>query len=201
LERFRGNDPTVRSSLRAAWQHIGSLFKFAAFSYTIGYILSEIANRVPFLGGKIVAWLADAAWRVASFFAIPVIMNSEEPVGPIKATKQSIGIIKQVWGESLIVSASIGLMAFLLSIGYMVLTAALFVGLASLSLPGLVYGILAIPAFLGIVVLILVFSVLESFVKTAIYHYAVTGESPAEFSQQVLRQAFTVKKARKVFSA
>lgn len=113
LERFKGNNPSVRSSLKAAWSKIGPLASFALFSFTIGYIISQIASRIPFIGGKIVAWLAGAAWKVASFFAIPVIMDSPEPIGPIDATKQSMQLIKKVWGESLLAGATTGIMAFL----------------------------------------------------------------------------------------
>jgi hypothetical protein len=201
IERFKGNNPTIKSSLAGAWSHIGSLMAFTAFSYTIGYILSEIANRIPFIGGKIVVWLADAAWRVASFFAIPVIVTNEGSINPAQATKKSVQIIKQVWGESLIISATVGLVAILSFLGYFGLTIALFLVSGMLSLPGAIFVALGILALVGLIVLALVFSMLEAFVKAAIYYYAVTGQSPAHFNQQLLRQAFTPKKARKVFSA
>ena len=201
LERFKGNDPTIKTSLTAAWKRIGSLIAFTAFSSTIGFILSEIANRIPFLGGKIVIWLADAAWRIASFFAIPVIVTSEHPVNPLDATKKSVGIIKKVWGESLIVSATVGIITIISFLGYFGIVAIAFSAFGLMALPGIAFVALGILALIGLLVLALLFGMLEAFVKAAIYFYAVTGESPAHFNQQLLRQAFTTKKAKKVFSA
>jgi MFS family permease len=201
LDRFRGNDPNVSSSLAAARRHLGSLAAFAVFSYTIGYILQFIAERVPFLGAKIVTWLADAAWGVASFFALPVIMDSEQPVNPITATKQSIQLIRKTWGESLIASASIGIISGLTVMSLALITGLLVgVGVAmSLSVWFLVP--LAAIVFMVIVALSLVFSVLTAFVKAAIYYYAITGESPVNFQKHLLEQSFTRKQARKVFGA
>lgn len=200
LERFKGNDPTIRSSLRAAWSRIGSLSAFSVFSYTVGFVISELASRIPVIGGAIVGWLAGAAWNVASFFAIPVIVSSDTPQNPISATKRSLGIIKQVWGESLIVSATVGIIAFLTILAYSFVSIA---GLAALGIwgaSGIIMGVLIGLVFFGLIGIILLFSVLEGFVKAAIYHYATTGESPATFNRQLMHQAFTPKKARKVFS-
>lgn len=199
LERFRGNDPTVKGSLRAAWAKRGSLGGFALFSFGVGFILSEIANRIPYLGGKIVAWLGQAAWNVASFFAIPVIVSSEESVGPIKATKRSIGIIKQVWGESLILSVSIGVVTLVSILLYGLVVGVTAGLLGALGATGWVFAPLAVIAFLGLIGLILVFSMLDAFIKVAIYYYATTGVAPATFNQNLLKAAFTPKKARKIF--
>lgn len=200
LERFRGNDPSVKSSLRAAWKRRGSLAGFALFSYGIGTILSEIASRIPFLGGKIVAWLAQAAWSVASFFAIPVIMSSQEPVSPLKATKRSIGIIKQVWGESLVVSFSIGIIGALSFIIYWLGFTALTIAGAAIGLGGWFFAALGVVSVIGLIGFILIFTMLDAFARVAIYYYAETGTAPETFNKELLKAAFTPKKARKLFS-
>ncbi len=201
LERFKGNDPTIKSSLKAAWRMIGPLSLFAAFSFTVGYIISAIAERLPIIGGVVLNWLAGAAWGIASFFAIPIIVSGQSPTGPIKATKGSIGLIKKVWGESLIASASIALIAFLGVMVYTAVAGTMLGLLASINAPSLLMISLVILIFGGLLVLALVFSVMSAFVKAAIFHYATTGQSPASFNSQLMRQAFTAKKARKIFGA
>lgn len=200
LERFKGNDPTIESSVKAAFKRAGSLAKFTIFSFTIGFIISEIANRIPFLGGKIVMWLAGSAWNIASFFAIPVIISSDAPLGPIRATKQSTKVIKQVWGESLILGVGIGMVAALGFLGYIVVTGMLIGLSAGLTGSAILPIILAVLAFLGLFAGIIVISVLQTYVKAAVYYYATTGISPVTFDSQLLRQAFTAKKARKLFA-
>jgi hypothetical protein len=199
LERLNGGKPTIKSSLKAARKRWAYLAAFGIFSSVIGYALSEIANRIPFLGGKIVAWLANATWSVASFFAIPVIMSSETGVNPIKATKQSTQIIKKAWGESLITTTAIGLVSILAILGYMFLIAVLGVVGMAISLTPITLAVFVPLAILGFGALTVTSSVLDAFVKAALYHYATTGESPVMFNQQLLREAFTRKKARKIF--
>lgn len=198
LERFRGNDPTVKSCLAAARQRFGSLLAFAAFSFGIGYILSVIAERIPFIGGRIVMWLANAAWQVASFFALPVIMSSDTPVNPVAATKRSIGILKQIWGESLILTASIGLVGGILAFAYMMI-GSILVATAGLLAGGFAAVGSGVVLFIGLIGMAIVLSMLDAYVKSALYYYASTGESPAHFDSQLMKQAFTQKQARKVF--
>ncbi len=202
LERFKGNDPTVRGSLRAAMKRGGSLLGFGLFSYAIGYILSYIAERIPFFGAKLIVWLASSAWNVASFFAVPVIVTSDKAMNPIEASKQSIALIKKTWGESLIISAGIGFIGVLTFIVWSSLYTGLlvFAGVG-LHVSGWVIGGGAVFGLLSLVVLVLIFSALEAFAKAAIFHYATTGESPAAFDSRLMRQAFTQKKARKLFGA
>ncbi len=199
LERFKGNDPTIKSSLKAAWRMIGSLSLFAAFSFTIGYIISAIAERLPVVGGMVLNWLAGAAWGIASFFAIPIIVSGQSPIGPIKATKGSVGLIKKVWGESLIASASIALIAFIGVMLYTAVAATMLGLLASINAPSPLMISLVVLISAGLLIITLLLSVMSAFVKAAIFHYATTGQSPASFNSQLMRQAFTIKKARKVF--
>ncbi|MDB5182259.1 MAG: hypothetical protein JWO47_43 [Candidatus Saccharibacteria bacterium] len=200
MERFKGNDPTVKSSIQAAFKRIGSLTVFTIFSFTIGFLISEIANRIPFLGGKIVLWLAGSAWNIASFFAIPVIVTSDTALGPIRATKKSTAVIKQAWGESLVLGVGIGLIAVFSFLGY-IMVAGLLVGLsAGITGSGIVAGIVGGIAFLGLMAGVVLVSVLQTYVKASVYYYATTGISPIAFDSQLLRQAFTAKKARKLFA-
>lgn len=200
IDRFNGNNPTISSSFKAARAHAGSLIQFGIFATFVGIIISEVAQRIPYFGAKVIAWMAGSAWNIASFFAVPVIVTSSTPIGPIKATKKSIAIIKKVWGESLIVSITIGLISFLITMAYVTGIVAIMGLGAALSANAWYFGIIGVLGFLGLIVIIFIFSVLEAFTKAAIYHYAVTGESPATFDNRLMRTAFTTKKARKLFS-
>lgn len=201
LERFRGNDPTVKGSFKAALARGGSLLGFGLFSTLIGYIISEIAERIPFIGGKVIMWLAGSAWNVASFFAVPVIVSSDQPINPVQATKKSIELIKKTWGESLIVSLGISIIASLSFVIYATLIAVVIVALVGMQANGWVIGAAAAFSFIGLVAMILIYSVLEAFAKAAIYFYATTGEAPAHFDERMMRAAFTPKKARKLFKS
>lgn len=204
IERFKGNSPTVKDSLVAAWKRKKALVGFVLFSFLVGYIINEIASRIPYIGGAIIGWLAGAAWGIAAFFAIPIIIEDEKSLNPIAATKKSLSMMKQIWGESLVMAVGIGAFEFFVIIIYtlIIMFGAMLVGLvgnftSALLIPYIILGSLAVFALFAIV---FVFSVLEIFVKAALYYYATTGESPVTFDKNILRQAFTAKKAKKVFS-
>jgi len=197
LDRFDGQDPTIRNSLNAAKQRAGSIFKFSLLTLTVGVVLSLIRDRVPF-AGKVLTWLGDLIWGVATFFVVPVLAMSAKPIGPIDATKQSARIIKKVWGESLIVNIGIGFIALISVVIYAPISVLLTVLAANLYAPfGLAIGLLALLGLFGIV---LVFNVLEAIVKAAIYYWATTGKAPDTFNKELLRASLTPKKARKIFA-
>lgn len=196
LERFNGNNPTIRGSITAARRHFKPLVLFSLLATTVGLILQLIQERLPF-AGKIINWLGGMAWSVATLFALPFIMQSDTSVGPIDATKQSTQLVKKVWGESLLVSAGLGIVGFLGVVSYM-LVASLAVGLSSMG-GTVVFGVAGLVAVIGLLVIVLVLSVLSSIARTAVFYWATTGKSPESFNQELLRSALTVKKARKIF--
>lgn len=196
-ERFNGGDPTVRSSIASAKRKIRPLFGFSVLMALVGTILSAIEDRVPF-AGKIAVWLFDAAWNVANIFALPVIVLSAEHVSPLRATKQSVGIIKKVWGEGIIANLGISVIAGLTIVSHILVTTA--VSLLVGSLGGLYFLIPVVVGVLALVGLIIFFETLTSIATTALYLYATTGKVPGDFSKQLLENSMTPKKARKVFA-
>jgi hypothetical protein len=197
-ERFNGGDPTVKSSLAGARRKFYPLAIFSLMMATIGLAFQALEERVPF-AGRIAVWLLSAAWSVANIFAVPVIVLSEGSVKPLDATKQSVAIIKQVWGESVVANIGIGLIGVLAVSGYWVGVIVLgFVG-SVLHLPVAVGVAGATIAVIGFLILALGLSALSSIAKAALYHYATTGEAPESFNRELLHAAVTPKKARKIF--
>jgi hypothetical protein len=198
-ERFRGQDPTVGSSLRGARRKFGPLALFSLMIATVGLIFEILEDRLPF-AGKIAAYIFDAAWSIANIFAVPVIVLTEEDVSPIEATKRSVQIIKQVWGESVIANLGIGVISFLTFVAYFAVWAAVAAGLSSAGVTSVSVGApLVIIAILGFIVLAIIFTTLSSIIKAALYHYATTGQAPASFDTNLLQASMTPKKTRKVF--
>lgn len=197
IERFKGNDPTLKSCFHAAYRKINALLLFSILSATIGFILNLIEERVPW-GGKIAVWITGAAWSLASMFAVPFIVTSDKSLGPIEATKQSASLIKKVWGEYVVVSVGVGILAALIVLPYimMVTFVSLLLGSSSTILLITSFGFGAV----GLIILLGVFNVLSSIVQASIFYWATTGEVPKEFDKELLQAAMTPKKARKVFA-
>ncbi|HVQ43694.1 MAG TPA: DUF6159 family protein [Candidatus Saccharimonadia bacterium] len=207
-QRFRGENPTISSSLAGAWRKFGPLAAFSLMMATIGLALRMLEDRVPF-AGRIAVDLLGAAWSIANVFALPVIVLSEGSVAPFDATKQSVHTIKQIWGESIVVNLGIGFVSGLAVLGYILIWAIIAAvpfmlpiaapGAPGFSIPGAVFIPVVLLAVGGFIALIAVLSVLSSIAKAALYHYATSGQAPEAFNAELLRTSMTPKKARKVF--
>ncbi len=200
-QRFRGNDPTLRTSIDGAMRKLQPLILFSLMMTTVGLFFQFLEERLPF-AGALAARLFDAAWTIANIFAIPVIVLSEKNVQPLDATKQSVQVIKKVWGEGIVANIGITIIAFISYLIYIMVAGAASIaayslgGGESISAPLVIVGSLAIAGFIG---LILIFTTLTSIAKAALYHYAMTGTAPGPFDKELLRTSMTPKKARKIF--
>lgn len=196
-QRLDGNDPTVRDSLKTTLSRFGPLSKFGVINGLMYLIFEAIRSRTSFLG-DLVSFIGAFAWSVASIFAVPIIVNRKEKIGPITAVKESAGLIKKTWGEGVVSQFGIALVGTLLFVGYILLFAV--IGGLAFSTMGSDFGIAAIiVGVLGASALIVLLSMLSSIAQTALYYYAQTGKSPAEFDKELMRSAMTPKKARKIF--
>jgi hypothetical protein len=201
-ERFNGGDPTVRSSLAGVRKKFRPLALFSLMMATVGLVLQAIEDRVP-LAGKIAVWLVNASWSIANIFAIPVIVLSEKNVNPLEATKESVRIIRQVWGEGVVAQLGISVISALSLFAYTAIWLALGFGAQALvgaAIPAIAVIVFLTVAFVGLFALGLLFTALNSIAKAAVYHYAVTGTAPEMFNKDLLRAAMTPKKARKIFA-
>jgi len=203
LDIFRGK----KTSMRKAYKHVRNRLKpialFSILSIGIATIISEVADRIPFIGGKIVTNLAGVAWSIASVFAIPVLVGSEKEVGPIEAVKKSGSMIKESFGENVKVGLGLALIAVPIFLGWLVNFMAFFAVMANTSVNAepsttelLVIGGYAIVTFS---VLVAIMSVLTGVTRAALYHYVETGKAPAQFEKDMFKSMITEKKARKIF--
>lgn len=194
-ERFKGGDPTVSGSINSAWRHWQPLLLFGLMMTTVGLVLQLIEERVP-LAGRIAVWLVGAAWNIANIFAVPVIVL-KEGIGsnPLNATRESVSIIRKVWGEGVVAHIGLGLVTVLTMVVYFLLAGAAVAAAGATTDSGVVFGAVLFLAVAGFMALVLVFTTLGSIVKAALYHLAVTGETPALFDRTALESAITKKKS------
>ena len=108
-ERMRGGDPTIGSALSAAAKRIGPILAWALVAATVGTVLRLLRERAGFVG-RIVVSLAGAAWSLATFFVVPVLVLEDLPIGA--TFTRSVDTFKKTWGESFVGSASLGIAGF-----------------------------------------------------------------------------------------
>jgi hypothetical protein len=186
-ERMRGGNPTLGSSLAGAGHRAGKILPWAIVSATVSMVVRSLEERAGLLG-RLVIGLVGMAWAAVTFLVLPIVVF--ENIGVGQAIKRSARMLKQTWGENLIVNIGIGLVTALL-----MLPAIILVGI------GVVTGT---PAAIGVTLTLAVAwaiavtcwsSALTGVFQLALYRYAVQAELPPEFATVDLTTAFAPKGA------
>jgi hypothetical protein len=186
LIRLEGGDPTLGDGLAIAWRNAGRILGYAMVAATVGLLLKAIERRVGFVG-QIVVGLLGAAWTVATFLAVPVLVARN--VGPLDAVKESASLLRKTWGENL--AGNIG-MGLVFGIAYIVLALAIFpiavIGSRELG-PAVFFGMLA--AFVILALTLATFhATLQGVYSAALYRYATTGQPGFGFDAERVKAAF-----------
>ena len=189
LVRLSGGNPTVSDGLSIASSKIWNILGYALIAATVGMILRAIQERVGFLG-KIVVGLLGAAWSVATFLVVPVLVTRE--VGPVEAVQESATLLKRTWGENVIGQAGIGFAFGLIQL------AIILAGIALIVLAAMTKSIaLIVIAVVGLIIVVLgaalVHSALAGIYSAALYRYASGDEGTSAFDSETLRLAFQPK--------
>ncbi|HEY2477792.1 MAG TPA: DUF6159 family protein [Solirubrobacterales bacterium] len=102
---LEGRSIGVRQALEISWTRLGRIAQWALLAAGVGFILEQLASRIPG-AGRLASWLIGAAWSLATIFAVPLL--ALEGPGSVETAKQSVGLIKGKWGEGITGLVSIG---------------------------------------------------------------------------------------------
>lgn len=188
MNRLNGT-PAPMSGWAFARARIRPILGFALISASVGVILNVISER--FEGaGKIIGAIGGAAWSLATFLVVPVLVV--EGIGPVDALKRSASLLKKTWGEQVIGSAGIGLVSGIA----ILIVAALGGGLIFLAaLTGLTFLIvLAVGiAILAVALMIVISTAMDTIYRAAVYRYANNQPLTNYEAADIIPAAFTVK--------
>jgi hypothetical protein len=178
---FKGEEVIIKKGLQFSLSRIGSIFTWALFAGTVGFILKMIQQRSGIVG-KIITGLVGIVWSIATFFVIPII--AYENVGPIDAIKRSTQLMKQKWGETLVSRFSFGLIQ---------LAALAIIAIPSFLLGAYIHPLAGVAvAIIGVFVVIAIMSATQTIFVSAIYHN-VTNEPVTYFDEQLIDNLFQHK--------
>jgi hypothetical protein len=193
--RLDGKDPKLSDALKGPSRHLAQIFLWAMFVATVSLLMRIIQQVLRERAGPMVAmlfgWLAGAAWWMATYFAIPVVVIEGRHVGP--ALKRSTGLFKQRWGESLIGEFGLGIAIFMLNLaGIAVALVGAVVGMQTGLWPVALVFIVAGVLWLLFVNLMLG-PALNAIYKAALYHFATKGEVAPYFSPDTIQNSWIPK--------
>lgn len=189
LIRLRGGDPTFGDGMRIALAHLGPIFVYAVVAATVGVVVALIRGRgnERSLGRSLLAGFTQAAWNLATFLAIPVMVS--KPISALGALKESTLLLKRTWGEQIIGATGIGLVFAIPTISLIVLGfgGAVFLFANELAVAGL--GLVVITVLL-LALLSVLQTALSGIYKAAVYLYAAEHQEAELFNPGLVRTAF-----------
>ena len=192
IAALNGKPVSLTRGLGLATSRLQSILIWALFAGLVGLIIRKIEQQFSFLG-RIVAGLIGTAWSVAAVFVIPVIIQEEPTVNPVKLLKQSALTLRKTWGEALI--GYLGLSEGSSLVGWASVILLLVAGGLALLLQSVWFFVGAVILWLfGMVGLAYVTNVASQVYRCALYLYAAEGVVPEPYSPELMDMAWKVKK-------
>jgi hypothetical protein len=175
--RFHGKQISNSQAARAALTKSPHLLAWAFINYVVVTLLRNMSNRG--ILGLLVGWILRAAWFLASFFVVPVILFEDR--GAVSAIKRSAELCRQRWGENVIGNSALGIIGFVAALADLVVAVVL----------GSVFPPLGVAVgLIGLIVILLVLTVASAAFNAALYWYAVTEQAPGQYSAIDLQSAY-----------
>src|SRR6185436_3534227 len=87
---------------------LGAILMWAVVAGTVGMLIRAIHDRVGFVG-RIVSGLIGAAWSLATFFVVPVLVLEDRSVQD--SFSRSVDVFKKTWGETVVGGINLGVAA------------------------------------------------------------------------------------------
>jgi uncharacterized membrane protein YeaQ/YmgE (transglycosylase-associated protein family) len=101
IAALNGQGVSFRRGLKLACSRWTSILAWTLLAGVVGWIIHKIQERLPMVG-RIVTGVIGLAWSVAAVFVIPVIIQEQPMLNPLKILRQSALTLKRTWGEGLI---------------------------------------------------------------------------------------------------
>ncbi len=189
MMRLRGEDPTFSDAFGIAMSRSGKILGWAIIAATVGMILRALEERAEGLGRFVVS-LVGAAWNIATFLVVPVLVV--ENIGPIDAVKRSASLLKKTWGQQLVGNFGLGLIFFLLILAGAIPLGLLTALAASVSVVlGVIVGVFLV---LYVLAMIAISTAVSGIFTAAVYAYATQAPIQNEiFDESLLRDSFRAK--------
>ena len=183
---LEGHRLSFGEAIGEASGRLGKIALWSLFAAGVGALIAELSSRLPG-GARIAGWLLGAAWAVATLFVVPILAIAPETPGPIKAVRESAGVVRTKWGEGISGYVTITAWGLFVSIPAAILIA---IGFAVLAGGPVALGaaLIAVGGLMLIAVIALASAVQQVF-TLCLYRYATQG-AVSEFSEQDLSQPF-----------
>lgn len=193
-ENLQGRPATVQFGMRAALARLPQILGWALLASTVGMVLRFIGERTGVVGSIVTSFIG-LAWNIAVFFVVPCLVLDLE--NPFAAVKKSTVMIKQTWGERIILGIGVGsALGILFLIAMVPIFAAFFFAVSEIFSLAIVFGVIGLASILAVCI---ISSAITTIYQTALYIYCQSGTTPYAFQASNFQDAFQAKTSRGIF--
>jgi hypothetical protein len=190
---FDDRELSLAAALRGAFERLPAIAAWALVSTLVGIALRAI-EQIPGAGGvvgRVVAWVLDTAWTLATLFVVPAL--AVEDVGPVAAARRSASVIRSRWGETVVGEFAIGSASAIVMCGAAVLGVTGWVLHARLPLAS--DGMIVLAVAVALTTAVVASAASQAF-RLAVFRYAVDGQLVGPYSEAELRSSFRDRDGR-----
>jgi hypothetical protein len=188
--RMDGGNPTLGDGFRIAWAHKGRILGYALIAATVGLVLRMIEERVGWVGALVVK-LVGAAWAVATFLVVPVLVTRD--VGPLAAVKESAELLRETWGENLIGNFGLGLVFAAVYLAWF-FTCAVVLYLVAQTGAVVLMGAVVLVGIVALLAISALQATMQGVYAAALYRHAThPGSGVPGFTPELMQNAFRAK--------
>ena len=193
-ENLQGRPTSLSFGLHAAARRLPQILGWTLIASTVGLILRTIGERTG-VAGAIVTSIIGLAWNIAVFFVVPCMVLDLE--SPFSAVKKSTGMLKQTWGERIILGVGVGSdLGILYLFAFIPFLVAIFCAVNEVYVLAIIFGIAGVLSLLAVSIIA---SAITTIYQTALYIYCRTGSAPTAFNPESFQNAFKPKPASGLF--
>jgi hypothetical protein len=203
LQLMQGQPPDMRAAWRVANSRLPTIFGYAVLMATLGMLLRLLLRPTGSLGKvlapllqKTVAFtLIGLAWQAIPYFVVPVLL--QEQAGPWTALQRSSHLVKDRWGNDVVVNASVWVI-FALPLLPMLLVGIPTVGWAVTTGSEATVIIVTYVVVMLVLLTWLLKMTMDGIFSAVTYRYVAEQQVDPHFDEDALRQAFRNKPNRLV---
>lgn len=195
LQLMQGQPPDMRAAWRMANSRLPAIFGYAVLMATLGILLRLLLRPTGSLG-KLLApalqktaafTLVGLAWQAIPYFVVPVLL--QEHAGPWTALQRSSRLVKDRWGNDVVVNASVWVI-FALPLLLMLLLGIPTIGWAFTTGSEAIVVATVYVVVMMVLLTWLLKMTMDGIFSAVTYRYVAAQQVDPHFDEDALRQAF-----------
>lgn len=197
LAAVRNQTVSLGQAISRVHRNARALVGFTLLSSTVGIVLKALEDRLPW-AGKLATYVAQGAWNLATVFAVVTIVDDQAHTG-VEATKRSVAILKNSFGENIVVRIGVGSIVGLTMLAWLAVAAIASIFAVSAGFVG-VAAVVAGIGLAGLLALLFMTAALSSVLTVMLYEYTLHGNDASDMNKELFKSMITQKKAYSIFN-